>query len=103
MYKLEFLPIAKNDIDNIIYYISINLGNKIAAVNLSKKFIDGANGILIFPYGVPVYEIAGKLKNEYRRVRVNNYLMFYTINEEKKVITIVRVLYRKMDIENLLK
>ena len=50
MYKLEFLPIAKNDIDNIIYYISINLGNKTAAVNLSKKFIDGANGILFFPY-----------------------------------------------------
>lgn len=27
MYKLEFLPIAKNDIDNIIYYISNNLNN----------------------------------------------------------------------------
>lgn len=27
MYKLEFLPIAKEDIDNIIYYISHNLKN----------------------------------------------------------------------------
>ena len=28
--------------------------------------------------------------------------MFYTINEEKKLITIVRVLYQKMDIHNIL-
>lgn len=28
--------------------------------------------------------------------------MFYTINEEKKLITIVRVLYQKMDINNIL-
>lgn len=25
MYKIEFLPIAKEDIDNTIYYISYNL------------------------------------------------------------------------------
>ena len=28
--------------------------------------------------------------------------MFYTINEEKKLITIVRVPYQKMDINNIL-
>lgn len=28
--------------------------------------------------------------------------MFYTINEESKIITIVRVLYQKMDFDNIL-
>lgn len=28
--------------------------------------------------------------------------MFYTINEDKNLITIVRVLYKKMDINNIL-
>lgn len=31
MYKLEILPIAKNDMDNIIYYISNHLQNPTAA------------------------------------------------------------------------
>ena len=42
------------------------------------------------------------LKYEYRSYRVKNFLMFYTINEDKKLITIVRVLYQKMDISNIL-
>ena len=103
MYKLEFLPIAKNDIDDIIYYISNNLKNVSAALKLSKKIIDGANSILEFPYGFAVYRPISKLSNEYRSIRINNYLMFYTINEKDKIITITRVLYCKMDINNILK
>ncbi len=56
MYKLEFLPIAKKDMDNIIYYISNDLKNLSAARKLSKSFIEGANNILNFPYGLPVYK-----------------------------------------------
>lgn len=50
MYKLEFLPIAKKDMDDIIYYISNNIKNKTAANKLSNDFINGANTILEFPY-----------------------------------------------------
>lgn len=41
MYKLEFLPIAKKDIDDIIYYISNSLKNKVAAKNMADSFIAG--------------------------------------------------------------
>ena len=37
MYKLEILPISKNDIDSIIYYVSYVLNNNSAASKLSKK------------------------------------------------------------------
>ena len=33
MYKLEFLPIAKMDMNNIIYYVSNNLKNNLLAEN----------------------------------------------------------------------
>ncbi len=102
MYKLNFLPLAKQDMDNIIYYISNNLKNKSAAKKLAENFINGANNILEFPYGCAVYEEKGNLKNEYRSIKVNNFRMFYTINEEDKTITIVRVLYQKMNLENIL-
>ena len=55
MYKLEFLPIAKKDMDDIIYYISNNLKNISAANELTKNFIEGANRILDFPYVASIY------------------------------------------------
>jgi plasmid stabilization system protein ParE len=102
MYQVEFLPIAKKDIDEVIYYVANNLRNLSAAKNLSNSFIDGVNSILVFPFGVPIYKTFNKLKNEYRCIKIKNFLMFYTINEKDKKITIVRVLYQKMDINNIL-
>lgn len=49
MYKLEFLPIAKRDMDDIIYYISNTLNNKKAASALVQSFFNSANSILNFP------------------------------------------------------
>lgn len=102
MYQIEFLPIAKKDIEHIIYYISHNLKNKIAAIKLRDLFINSFNDIILFPYGNSVYQSKETLKYKYRSYRVKNFIMFYTINEEKKLITIVRVLYQKMDIHNIL-
>ena len=102
MYQLEFLPIAKQDIDSIIDYISNHLKNKTAALNLSKCFIENANNILIFPYSFPCYRTTSTLRKNYRSIKVKNYLMFYTINEKDKIITIARVLYQKMDINSRL-
>lgn len=102
MYRISFLPIAKKDIDDIIYYISHNLKNITASKKLRDLFMSSIDDILKFPYGGSVYQSIGILKNEYRSHRIKNFLMFYTINEEEKLITIVRVLYRKMDISNIL-
>lgn len=76
MYRLEFLPIAKKDIDEIVSYVSNNLNNKTAARKLANGFIKGANDILKFPYGISIYKQARKLDNEYRCFKVNNFLMF---------------------------
>ena len=102
MYKLEFLPIAKKDMDGIIYYVSNDLKNETAAVNISKCFIEGIKHILNFPYSSSEYKATSKLKNTYRSINIKNFLMFYTINEQDKMITIVRVLHQKMDINNIL-
>jgi len=69
MYKLEFLPIAKNDIDDIIYYISNNLKNVTASRKLRDLFMDSIDKISKFPYVCPIYQQVKFLKNEYRKVR----------------------------------
>jgi len=102
MYRIEFLPIAKEDIDYIIYYISYHLKNVSASKGLRDLFMKSLDNISVFPYGNSVYRTTGTLKYEYRSYRVKNFFMFYTINEDKQLITIVRVLYQKMDISNIL-
>lgn len=47
-YKLEILPVAKKDIDDIIHYISNTLKNKTSAANLSINFIKSLNNITAF-------------------------------------------------------
>ena len=101
MYKLEYLEIAKKDMDNIIYYISHNLKNKSAALKLIDEFLKEMNNIMNFPYASAEYISIKPLNNKYRKSRVKNFLIFYTINEENKTIMIVRVLYQKRNFTNL--
>ena len=103
MYKIEFLPIAKEDIYNIIYYIHYNLKNITSSKKLRDLFVDSLNNIIEFTYGNSVYKVKRKLKYEYRSYKIKNFLIFYIIDENKKLITIVRVLYQKVNIDNILK
>lgn len=58
--------------------------------------------ILEFPYTNSEYIPIKPLKYVYRKSMVKNFMMLYTIEETKKVITIVRVLYQKRDIDRIL-
>lgn len=102
MYKMEFLPIAKKDIDDIFNYISFNLKNKTASKKLRDLFMKSFDNIIKFPYRGSIYKLSSNLKYEYRSYRVKNFLLFYLIDEKQKSIIIVRILYQKMDIKNIL-
>lgn len=103
MYKLEFLPVAKNDMLEIIKYISDELKNPVAASKLAENFISSAEKICDFPYSNKVYTPIKPLGLEYRRIIVEHYLMFYTVNEDAKTVTIMRVLYAKRNISEQIK
>ncbi len=103
MYKLEFLPIAKNDMLEIVKYISEELKNPVAASKLAEEFIASAENICIFPYSNNVYIPIKSLEKEYRRIIVKNYMMFYTVNEDTKAVTIMRVIYAKRNIDKQIK
>lgn len=100
MYNLEFLPAAKNDMLEIIKYISDELKNPNAALKLADEFIESAEKLCEFPYANNVYIPIKQLNAEYRRIIVKNYLMFYTVNEKNKTITIMRIIYAKRNINS---
>ena len=103
MYKLEYLPIARKDMIEIVRYISEELKNPGAANHLAIKLIDAAKSVLTFPYVAPVCQPIRPLKHEYRKILIQNYLMFYWVDEEKKLVTVARVIYAKRNYDQLLK
>ena len=84
MYNLEYLPVALQDMVAIVRYIS------------------AGDSIPKFPYMNSSYTPIRPLKHEYRKVLVQNYFIFYWVDEEKKLITIARVVYAKSDYDPLL-
>ena len=75
----------------IVRYISRELQNPDAADRLAGELVNAAEGVLLFPYATPTYQPIRPLKHEYRKILVQNYLMFYWVDEEKKLVTVARV------------
>ncbi len=102
MYTIEYLPIAKSDMVDIAKYIGVKLENPEAAERLAEKMIEAAEKLTDMPYKCPVHIPVKPLRHEYRKLIVQNYIMFYWVDEDKKLITIARVVYSGRDYENLL-
>ena len=102
MYKLESLPVARRDMIEIVRYISQELQNPTAADQLAMELIEAGDSIPKFPYANPAFIPIRPLKHEYRKLLVQNYFMFYWVDEVKKLVTVARVVYARRDYKRLL-
>ncbi len=103
MYRLEFLPLARQDMVETVRYISHELKNPAAAQRLSTRLIEAAERLTEFPYLYAVHTPIRPLKKEYRKIPVENYCIFYSVDEKSKTVTVMRVLYAGRNYERLLK
>lgn len=100
-YNVEILETAQNDIIEISLYISEQLKNPTAAENLVDKIYDMAESLADFPHSYALYypiDNAKQLKREYRKIPIDNYLLFYHVNEKTKSVIVSRVIYAKRNI-----
>ncbi len=95
MYKLIYMPVAVQDITEIIQYIKEKLQNKTAANNLAAAFQKAINGLQDFPYAYSTYLPPRPQKHEYRKIPVKNYLILYWVDEPNQTVIIARVMYAK--------
>lgn len=102
MYLIEYLPIARRDMVDIAKYIGVKLANPDAAERLAEEMIEAAEKLTDMPYKCPVYTPVKPLKHEYRKLIIQKYIMFYWVDENKKLVTIARVVYSGRDYDKLL-
>ena len=103
MYDVSYLPAALTDMVDIVRYVSTQLQNPTASDHLTEELVNAVERLREFPYSFPVYVPIRLLKKEYRKLPVQNYLIFYWVEEEKKLITIARVIYAKRNYSHYLK
>ena len=94
-YRVELLQSALTDIAEAVRYITDELLNPQAAQLLAERFFSEAEKLSEFPYAHPVYLPVRSLKYEYRKVPIENYLLFYRVDERAKLVTVARVVYAK--------
>lgn len=101
-YSLKFTPIAKEDLNQIYEYILNTLLSEIAANKLMKNIETSIMRLTEFPLSCS-YVLDEPLKAKgYRKLIVDNYVIFYLVNKDKKQIVIMRILYGARDYENLI-
>ena len=100
MYKPHYLPLALDDLKNIIRYIANELEAPRAAEKLLLKIDKEVLKIAENPFRCHRYISSEKLKYDYRVLHINSYSLFYTV--EKDNIEIFRVIYSKRNIQKIL-
>jgi addiction module RelE/StbE family toxin len=101
MYKLIYLPLALKDLKDITSYIADKLKVLKVAMDLVDTLDNSIYRLQQFPYSCKVYQSIKPLETEYRMLPVKNYLVFYAVTEHD--VEIHRIVYAKMDIEDIIK
>ena len=88
-YEIRLLQVAEDDLREIINYIAVD--DPTAAMALLDKIENSLSGLTSFPLlgKIPAEEALAGMG--YRFLTVNNYLVFYTV--EEKIIWVHRIIH----------
>lgn len=103
MARVVFTEPAEHDLLDIEYYIFVDLCNPQAAQRISDGILGAADKLAEYPEGHPLVgeELLGRMG--IRITYFDNYNIFYYYDMQNDVVYIIRVLYNKVDWQNILK
>ena len=97
-YTLRYLPLAKQDLSEIVNYIQNNLENPIAAENTLSKIEPAILERLESPEAFAVWQSKKQRPYPYRKINVGNYTVWYVDH----IMEVRRILYSRRDEETLI-
>jgi len=103
MFTVIYSTPAEEDLLSILDYISSILKSPSAAENLLNQIEEQTTVLEDNPFIFPLAKDEYIMKLGIRHIAVKNYFLFYTIEEDKKVVSIIRIMYARRDWINLLR
>jgi len=101
-YAVVLQPQVRQDLLDVSAYVANQLKNPSAAERLSDRLMQGIEPLSSFPSRCPLHVSSRRIKSEYRRLRIDNYLVFFTVSEEFETVTVARVLYARGSVDRWL-
>lgn len=101
-YDIEITKPAEKDILEIGRYIANELLDPDTAVKVVDKIANEIYKLQEMPFRNAIVNDDKLASQGIRKFILDNYIIFYVTNEEKKKITILRILYKRRDWINIL-
>ena len=103
-WKLSYLPLFYEDLNEAVTYISNVLENHKAAIDLLNETEEAIRKRLPEADEFPEYRSLRKRPHPYYTITVKNFYVFYVVieTEKEKVMEVRRFLYKKRDINKLI-
>lgn len=99
-YEIKYSALFYKDLSNILHYIKYELQNPNASRLLLEEILKEIGNRSDNPESYEKYFSRKQRKNTYYRIYVKNYIIFYTVKENKMEIR--RLLYQKRHFRELL-
>lgn len=94
MYRVVYLPTARQQLEDAVLYIAVDLCAPDAAMKLVDEVDEAVRRLEEMPYRFPIYHTLYAVKREIRFFPLKNYNVYYVIDEDAKTVEIWRVLHR---------
>ena len=91
-YQIFYTNSARQDLKNIYRYISDDLVEPEIAAKLTDKIMKAIRSLDEMPQRYRLFEEEPWHSRGLRILPVNNYLVFYLLDDEKTVVTILRII-----------
>ena len=98
MYNVKFLPKAEDEMYELALYIANEFSNVDAAEKLIDKIMKVRDNLKLFPTAHAVFKVIKSIK--IRRAVVLNCSIFYVIDKESSLVTIINVKHNSNDFMN---
>lgn len=99
-YHVKYLTSFSEELNDILYYITNALKNPIAAENLLNKIIKSIEIRSQNPESHEIYKTKNSSKYIWYRIYLNNYTIFYIV--ENNEMKIAHMMYSLRNIDNLI-
>lgn len=101
-YKVQLSNKAKDDYKSIIRYIGYELLEPNIAEKCAELIKNELNSLGYQPQKFAIIDYDIVKKYNFRKLIIKNYIAFYRINENEKIVNVERILYGETDCKNKL-
>ena len=99
--NVKILPSAIEDLQQIYNYIAYELQSVINAENQLNRIQEEISKLDFMPESFRLYEKEPWKSRGLRFFSVDNYIVFYVINNNAKEVNVLRILYERIDFSKI--